>query len=67
MTASISGSGHVDWDGIFRAFKVIGFDGYLGFAVSKTAPTTWRHGYGEKLAPDGDTFVAREHCSPTKC
>ncbi len=53
----ISGTGHIDWDGIFRAFKEIGFDGYLGFegfsdCTENMSTWVWR-----KLAPDGDTFV----------
>lgn len=53
----IPGTGHVDWDGIFRAFKEIGFDGYLGFegfsdCTDNMSTWVWR-----KLAPDGDTFV----------
>lgn len=53
----IPGSGHIDWDGIFRAFKEIGFDGYLGFegfadCTDNMSTWVWR-----KLAPDGETFV----------
>ena len=53
----IVGSGHVDWDGIFRAFKEIGFNGYLGFegfsdCTDNMSTWVWR-----KLAPDGETFV----------
>lgn len=53
----IVGTGHVDWDGIFRAFKEIGFDGYLGFegfvdCTDNMSTWVWR-----KLAPDGETFV----------
>ncbi len=53
----IAGTGHVDWDGIFRGFREIGFDGYLGFegfadCTENMSTWVWR-----KLAPDGDTFV----------
>ncbi len=53
----IPGTGHVDWDGIFSAFKEIGFDGYLGFegfsdCTSNMSTWVWR-----KLAPDEKTFV----------
>lgn len=53
----ISGTGHVDWDGIFRAFREIGFHGYLGFegfadCTENMSTWVWR-----KLAPDGETFV----------
>lgn len=53
----IVGTGHVDWDGIFRAFKEIGFDGYLGFegfsdCTENMSTWVWR-----KLAPDADTYV----------
>lgn len=53
----IPGTGHVDWEGIFRAFKEIGFDGYLGFegfadCTDNMSTWVWR-----KLAPDGETFV----------
>jgi D-psicose/D-tagatose/L-ribulose 3-epimerase len=53
----IVGTGHVDWDGVFRAFKEIGFDGYLGFegfadCTENMSTWVWR-----KLAPDGETFV----------
>lgn len=53
----IPGTGHVDWDGIFRAFKEIGFNGYLGFegfadCTENMSTWVWR-----KLAPDGETFV----------
>ena len=53
----IVGTGHVDWDGVFRAFKEIGFDGYLGFegfADCSDNMSTW---VWRKLAPDGETFV----------
>lgn len=53
----IPGTGHVDWDGIFRAFKEIGFNGYLGFegfsdCTENMSTWVWR-----KLAPDEKTFV----------
>lgn len=53
----IVGTGHVDWDGIFRAFSGIGFDGYLGFegfsdCTDNMSTWVWR-----KLAPDPDTYV----------
>ncbi len=53
----IAGTGHIDWDGIFKAFKEIGFDGYLGFegfsdVTDNMSTWVWR-----KLAPDGETFV----------
>lgn len=53
----IVGTGHVEWDGVFQAFKEIGFDGYLGFegfvdCTDNMSTWVWR-----KLAPDGETFV----------
>ena len=53
----IPGTGHIDWDGIFRGFKEVGFSGYLGFegfsdCTDNMSTWVWR-----KLAPDGDTFV----------
>lgn len=53
----IVGTGHVDWDGVFKAFKEIDFDGYLGFegfadCTENMSTWVWR-----KLAPDGETFV----------
>ena len=53
----ISGTGHVDWDGIFRAFKEIGFDGYLGFEGFQDCTDNMETWVWRKLAPDGDTFV----------
>ena len=53
----IVGTGHVDWDGVFQAFKEIGFDGYLGFegfADCSENMSTW---VWRKLAPNGETFV----------
>lgn len=53
----IVGEGHVDWDGIFRAFKETGFDGYVafeGFVDCTENMSTW---VWRKLAPDGETFV----------
>lgn len=54
----IPGTGHVDWDGIFRGFKDIGFDGYLGF--EGYTPDTWANAGGwvwRPYAPDADTYV----------
>lgn len=53
----IPGTGHVDWDGIFSAFKEIGFNGYLGFegfsdCTDNMSTWVWR-----KLAPDAETYV----------
>jgi len=53
----IPGTGHVDWDGILRAFSEIGFDGYLGFegfadCTDNMSTWVWR-----KLAPDEKTYV----------
>jgi D-psicose/D-tagatose/L-ribulose 3-epimerase len=53
----IVGTGHVDWDGVFKAFQEIGFDGYLGFegfADCSDNMSTW---VWRKLASDGETFV----------
>jgi D-psicose/D-tagatose/L-ribulose 3-epimerase len=61
----IVGQGHVDWDGIFRAFKEIGFDGYVafeGFSDCTDNMSTW---VWRKLAPDGETYV-RESMKFTK-
>lgn len=53
----IPGTGHVDWDGIFRAFKEINFNGYCGFegfsdVTDNMSTWVWR-----KLAPDAETYV----------
>ena len=53
----IVGSGHVDWDGVFRAFKDIGFDGYLGFEGFADCSDNMNTWVWRKLAPDGETFV----------
>lgn len=53
----ISGTGHVDWDGIFQAFKEIGFDGYLGFEGFQDCTENMSTWVWRRLAPDGDTFV----------
>lgn len=53
----IPGTGHIDWDGIFKGFKEVGFNGYLGFegfsdCTDNMSTWVWR-----KLAENGDTFV----------
>jgi D-psicose/D-tagatose/L-ribulose 3-epimerase len=53
----IPGTGHVDWDGVFRAFKEIGFDGYLGFEGFADCTDNMNTYVWRKLAPDGETFV----------
>ena len=53
----IPGSGHVDWDGIFRALKENGYDGRIGmegFSDITDNMSTW---VWRKLAPSGDVFL----------
>jgi D-psicose/D-tagatose/L-ribulose 3-epimerase len=53
----IPGTGHVDWDGIFRAFKETGFNGYLGFEGFSDCTDNMNTFVWRKLAPDADTYV----------
>ena len=53
----IVGTGHVDWDGVFQAFKEIGFDGYLGFEGFSDCSDNMSTWVWRKLAPNGETFV----------
>lgn len=53
----IAGTGLVNWDDVFRAFRDIGFAGYCGFegfsdCTDNMSTWVWR-----KLAPDAETFV----------
>lgn len=53
----IPGSGHINWDDIFKAFKEINFNGYLGFegfsdVTDNMSTWVWR-----QLVPDRETFV----------
>ncbi|HHT24286.1 MAG TPA: sugar phosphate isomerase/epimerase [Clostridiaceae bacterium] len=53
----IPGSGHINFDDIFRGFKEIGFNGYLGFegfsdVTDNMSTWVWR-----QLVPDRDTFI----------
>ncbi|NLJ94586.1 MAG: sugar phosphate isomerase/epimerase [Clostridiaceae bacterium] len=53
----IPGSGHIQWDDVFTAFKEIGFNGYLGFEgfsdmTDNMSTWVWR-----QLVPDRETFV----------
>ena len=53
----IPGTGHVDWDGIFRALKEDGYHGRIGMegfsdVTDNMSTFVWR-----KLAPDGTTFL----------
>lgn len=53
----IPGTGHVDWDGIFRALGEIGYTGYAAlesFVDCTDNMNTW---VWRQLAPDGDTLV----------
>ena len=53
----IPGTGHVDWDGIFRALKEIGYNGRIGmegFSDITDNMSTW---VWRKLAPSGDVFL----------
>lgn len=53
----IPGTGHVDWDGIFRALSENDYHGRIGmegFSDVTDNMSTW---VWRKLAPDGDTFV----------
>jgi D-psicose/D-tagatose/L-ribulose 3-epimerase len=53
----IPGTGHVDWDGIFRALSEIGYHGRVGmegFSDVTDNMSTW---VWRKLAPDADTFI----------
>lgn len=53
----VPGSGHIDWDDIFKAFKDINYSGYLGFEgfsdiTDNMSTWVWR-----QLVPDRETFV----------
>jgi D-psicose/D-tagatose/L-ribulose 3-epimerase len=53
----IPGTGHVDWDGIFRALSEIGYTGRVGmegFSDITDNMSTW---VWRKLAPDADSFI----------
>lgn len=53
----IPGTGHIDWDGVFRALKEIGYHGRIGmegFADCTDSMSTW---VWRKLAPNGDIFM----------
>ncbi len=53
----IPGSGHVDWDGIFRALKENDYHGRIGmegFSDITDNMSTW---VWRKLAPNGDVFL----------
>jgi len=53
----IPGTGHVDWDGMFRALAEIGYRGYAAlesFVDVTDIMNTW---VWRQLAPDGDTLV----------
>jgi D-psicose/D-tagatose/L-ribulose 3-epimerase len=53
----IPGTGHVDWEGMFRALAVIGYRGYAAlesFVDMTDNMNTW---VWRQLAPDGDTLV----------
>ena len=53
----IAGTGLVNWDEIFRAFKDMGFDGNLGFEGFSDVTDNMDTWCWRKLAPYGDTFV----------
>lgn len=53
----IPGSGHINFDDVFKGFKEVGFDGYLGFegfsdVTDNMSTWVWR-----QLVPDRETFV----------
>ncbi len=53
----IPGTGHVDWDGIFKALKEIDYHGKIGmegFSDITDNMSTW---VWRKLAPSGDVFL----------
>ncbi len=53
----IPGTGHVDWDGIFKALSEIDYQGYAGlesFVDITDNMNTW---VWRQLAPDGDTLI----------
>ncbi len=53
----IPGTGHVDWDGIFRALGEMSYNGYAAlesFVDCTDNMNTW---VWRRLAPDGDTLV----------
>ncbi|EPF30965.1 hypothetical protein HMPREF9194_01292 [Treponema maltophilum ATCC 51939] len=53
----IPGTGHVDWDGVFRALKEINYNGRVGmegFSDITDNMSTW---VWRKLAPNGDVFL----------
>ncbi|GAB1482889.1 sugar phosphate isomerase/epimerase [Treponema sp.] len=53
----IPGTGHVDWDGVFKALSEIGYHGRVGmegFSDITDNMSTW---VWRKLAPNGDAFL----------
>ena len=53
----IPGTGHVDWDGVFRALKELDYHGRIGmegFSDITDNMSTW---VWRKLAPSGDVFL----------
>jgi len=53
----IPGTGHVDWDGIFRALKENDYHGRIGMEGFSDLTESMNSWVWRKLAPDGDTFL----------
>ena len=51
------GTGHVDWDGIFRALSEIDYQGYAALESFVDATDNMDTWVWRQLAPDGDTLV----------
>lgn len=53
----IPGTGHIDWDGIFRALSELGYDGYAALESFVDLSLNMNTYVWRQLAPDGDTLV----------